>query len=142
SYAPIWYEANPGQYYTNFYGVNITSPLENMARTQNNKNRENRLVGAGSATVQFLPSLNFKTSFALDRRNAVSTTFLDPLSTSWGRNQYGEGSDNRNTNTVITFDNVLTYNESFGLHNLEVMGGTSYTSSDYHNSWKIGRAHV
>ena len=138
SYAPIWDEANPGQYYSNFYGVNITSPLENMARTQNNKNRENRLVGAGSATVQFLPSLNFKTSFALDRRNAVSTTFLDPLSTSWGRNQYGEGSDNRNTNTVITFDNILTYNESFGLHNLEVMGGTSYTSSDYHNSWING----
>src|SRR5690606_37077605 len=138
TFAPVWDEDNPRQYYTNFYGVNITSPLENMARTKNNKNRENRLVGAGSATIHFLPSLNFKTSFALDRRNALSTTFLDPLSTSWGRNQYGEGSDSRNTNTVLTFDNVLTYSESFGQHNLEVMGGTSWTSSDYRNSWING----
>jgi len=134
TYAPIWDANNPGQYHVDFYGVNITHPLENMARTRNNQNRENRLVGSGSASVRFSPALNFRTSLALDRRNALSTTFLDPLSTSWGRNQYGEGSDARNTNTVLTFDNVLTYNRSFGRHGLEAMGGTSWTNSDYRRS--------
>src|SRR5690606_21923292 len=34
SYAEIWDLDNPAQYYTDFYGVNITSPLENIARTK------------------------------------------------------------------------------------------------------------
>lgn len=135
TFAPIMDPYKPDQYYTNFYGVNITSPLENIARSENNKNRENRIVGSTSATIKFSPWLNFKSSFALDRRNAVSTTFLDPLSTSWGRNQYGEGSDLRNTNTLTTFDNVLTYQQTFGKHQVEAMAGSSWTSSLYSNNW-------
>jgi TonB-linked SusC/RagA family outer membrane protein len=135
TFAPIWDVFNPGQYNTDFYGINITSPLENIARSKNNKNRENRILASGSSTITFSPVLNFKTTFALDRRNAMATTFLDPLSTSWGRNQYGEGSDARNMNTVLTFDNVLTFNKSYDKHNIEAMGGSSWTSSDYRNSW-------
>lgn len=140
TYAPVWDPLNPGQYYNNFYGVgNITSPLENMARAENNKDRENRLLASGNALFTILPDLKFKSSLTLDRRNAVNTTFLDPISTTWGRNQYGEGSDNRNMNTVLTFDNVLTYNKSFiEKHNLEVMLGSSWTDSDYTNSWING----
>ena len=140
TYAPVWDSLNPGQYYNNFYGVgNITSPLENMARAKNDKNRENRLLASGNALFTILPELTFKTSLTLDRRNAVNTTFLDPVSTTWGRNQYGEGSDNRNMNTVLTFDNVLTYNKSFfQKHNVEVMIGSSWTDSDYTNSWIYG----
>ena len=37
TYAPVWNPENPSQFYNNFYGVNITSPAENIARTQNNK---------------------------------------------------------------------------------------------------------
>lgn len=138
TYAPVWDPFEQGRYYNQFYGVNITSPIENMARTMNNKNRENRLVGAASGTFHILPQLDFKSSVAFDRRNAISTTFLDPLSTTWGRNQYGEASDSRNMNTVLTFDNVLTYSKSFGLHQLEGMGGSSWTSSQYTNSWING----
>ncbi len=138
TFAPVWDSLNPGQYYNNFYGVNITSPLENMARSKNNKDKENRLLASGNALFTILPELKFKTALTLDRRSAVNTTFLDPISTSWGRNQHGEASDNRNTNTVITFDNVATYNKSFNLHGLEVMAGSSWTDSDYSNSWING----
>lgn len=134
TYAPIWDPANPGQYNTQFYGANITSPLENMARSENNKNKENRLIATGNLLFTILPELTFKSSFSIDRRNAVNTTFLDPYKTSWGRTQFGEGSDKRNMNTILTFDNVATYNKSFGLHGLEVMAGTSFTDSDYTNS--------
>jgi TonB-linked outer membrane protein, SusC/RagA family len=138
TYAPIWDPENPSQYYTNFYGVNITSPLENLARSKDNRNRENRLIASGHALISLLPDLTLKSSFSLDRRNAVNTTFLDPNTTSWGRNQYGEGSDNRNTNTVLTWDNVANYRRSFDRHNLEVMAGSSWTQSDYSNSWING----
>jgi len=139
TYAPVWNPENTSQYYNNFYGAsNITSPIENMARSRNNRERESRLIASGNALFTFLPELNFKTSFTLDRRNALNTTFLDPISTTWGRNQYGEASDNRNMNTVLTFDNVLTYNRTFNKHGVEVMAGSSYTDSDYSNSYING----
>ena len=139
TYAPVWDALNPNQYYNNFYGVgNITNPLENMARAKNNKDKENRLLASGNVLPTLLPELKFKSTLTLDRRNAVNTTFLDPISTAWGRNQYGEASDNRNMNTVLTFDNVLTYNKNFKKHGLEVMAGSSWTDSDYSNSWING----
>lgn len=138
-YAPIWDPENPGQYYNNFYGMNIGSPLENMARSANNKEKEHRLIASGSALITLIPKqLTLKSSFTLDRRNGVTTRFLDPQSTAWGRSQYGEGSDERNTNTVLTFDNVATYNKSFGKHGLEAMLGTSWTDSQYTNNWVRG----
>jgi TonB-linked SusC/RagA family outer membrane protein len=66
------------------------------------------------------------------------TTFLDPWTTAWGRNQFGEASDIRNTNTVLTWDNFLTYTKNFGKHNLEVMGGSSWTDSKYSRSYIYG----
>lgn len=139
TYAPIWDPENPKQYYNNFYGINnITSPLENMARSANNKDRENRLLATGNVFITFLPELKLKSSFTIDRRNSINTTFLDPISTAWGRNQYGEGSDKRNMNTVLTFDNILTYNKSIKKNNIEAMAGSSFTDSDYTNNWING----
>lgn len=139
TYAPVWDPAHPNQYYNNFYGVsNISNPLENMARSKDNKSRENRILASGSATIKFTEGLNFKSTLSLDRRNGLATTFLDPITTSWGRNQYGEGSDNRNMNTVTTFDNVLTYNTKIKNHAIEAMAGSSWTSSEYTNSWING----
>src|SRR5690606_15515311 len=93
TYAPVWDPANPDRFYNNFYGINnITSPLENLERTKNNNNRENRLVATGNALISLMPNLSMKTSFSLDRRSGVMTTFLDPLITAWGRNQFGEAS--------------------------------------------------
>ena len=164
TYAPIWDPEKPNQYNKNFYGVNIMNPMENLARQKNNKNKENRLIASGAATISFLPNLKLKSSVALDRRNGVSTTFLDPISTTDGRNSFGTASDNRNMNTVLVFDNVLTYNTNIKKHGIDVMAGSSYTKSDYTNSyingshfrddkihtlnaankisWEIGRAHV
>lgn len=139
TYAPIWNPENPKQYYNNFYGIsNINNPLENMARSANNKDHENRLLATGNLFITFLPELKLKSSFTIDRRNSINTTFLDPISTAWGRNQFGEGSDKRNMNTVLTFDNILTYNKSIKKNNIEAMAGSSFTDSDYTNNWING----
>lgn len=138
TYAPIWDPEKPNQYNKNFYGVNIMNPMENLARQKNNKNKENRLIASGAATISFLPNLKLKSSVALDRRNGVSTTFLDPISTTDGRNSFGTASDNRNMNTVLVFDNVLTYNTNIKKHGIDVMAGSSYTKSDYTNSYING----
>lgn len=138
-YAPIWDPIYPERYYNNFYGIgNITSPLENLARGKYNKNRENRLLASGSALVTFIPELNFKTTLTLDRRHGLNTTFLDPISSAWGRSQFGTASDFRNTNSLIVWDNVLTYSKSFDKHSIEAMAGSSWTDSKYSNSYING----
>src|SRR5574344_1004415 len=129
TYAPVWDATNPQQYNTNFYGVNITSPLENMARSQNNKSESNRLIATGKADITFMPDLKFNSSFTLDRAYTNSTSFLDPVTTSWGRNQMGEGSDNRSLNTLLVFDNMLNYSHKFGKNSIDAMAGTSWTKS-------------
>jgi TonB-linked SusC/RagA family outer membrane protein len=137
TYAPVWDADNPGQYFTKFYGgVNITNPAENMARSESNKNRNNRLLATGKAEITFLPELKLKSTVTLDRGYNNTTTFLDPKKTSWGRSQYGEASDNRSSNTLMMYDNILTFNKRFGDHQLEAMGGTAATVSDWNQSYQ------
>lgn len=138
TYAPVWNPEKPNQYYSDFNGANITHPLENMERSKNDKKREDRLILSGSALITFMPELNFKTTLSFDRRNGLTTAFLDPETTSWGRQHYGVAKDERNRNTIITFDNVATYNKSFQKHSIEAMLGVSHTDSKYSNSWING----
>jgi len=131
TYAPVWDPDHPGQYYNNFYGVNITSPVDNMARTENDKTKENRLLATGKAEITFLPELKLKSSVTIDRTANNYTHFYDPVKITEGRKTNGAGQDDRSTGTIMTYDNILTYNKTFGLNSLEVMGGTSGTTSKW-----------
>lgn len=136
TYADIWDPLNPKQYNANFYGVNITSPVENMSRSENNVSKNNKLVSTGSAEITFLPNLKFKSSVTLDRYYNNYTSFLDPIKTSYGRSLKGEATDNRSASTVMIYDNILSYNTSLGKHSFDAMAGTSGTTSDYSTSYQ------
>ncbi|MGQ1948477.1 SusC/RagA family TonB-linked outer membrane protein [Geofilum sp. OHC36d9] len=136
TYAPIWDAENPGQYYNNFYGANITHPVENMSRSEDNKNSNSRLVATGKAEITFLPDLKFKSTVTLDRSYTNSVSFLDPVKTSWGRSQYGEASDNRSLGTVMIYDNILTFNKTVKQHQFDIMAGTSGTTSQWSQSYQ------
>ncbi|MBQ9522217.1 MAG: TonB-dependent receptor [Paludibacteraceae bacterium] len=148
TYAPIYDPENPNHYYTNFYGVsNITHPLENIERYKNQHNKQHRLLATAKGIFtlydtkkfgredkdHFIHSLKWTTTFTEDLRIINYTSFLDPDKTSWGRNQYGEGTDTRSTDLVTIWDNVLNYNAQMNKHNLDVMLGSSWTDSHY--SW-------
>jgi len=79
-YAPIWSDkpGEEGWYYYNFYGANLTHPVENISRTAD---------------------------------------------------------DIRTNNTVMTYDNLLTFDKSFGKHNLSALAGTSGTVSKWNESY-------
>lgn len=131
TYALVWDTANPGQYYNNFYGANITHPVENMSRTADDKNRNNRFVGSLAGEVSLLRDLKYRPSISIDRTYNHTTTFLDPIKTSYGRSQYGNATDDRSLNTVMVFDNILGYDKSIDKHSFGLMAGTSWTSSQY-----------
>ena len=138
TYAPVWNPENPSQFYNNFYGVNITSPAENIARTQNNKSAYNRLLATGKATVTFMPELTYNTSLSFDRTQGTTTNFLDPISTTIGRQEFGTGYDGRNISSVIVWDNVLNYKKAFGKHSLDAMAGSSWTQSKWSQNYING----
>ena len=139
TYAPVWDPENPDRYYNNFYGLNMQSPLENEARQKSNRNRENRLIASGEFLFDIYKGLKFSSKFTMDRRQGWNTSFLDPELTTWGREQGGTAYDGRNRNTVLTWDNVATYNLNFGKNTLDFMAGTSWTDSDYSNNWINGQ---
>ncbi|MCI1784623.1 MAG: TonB-dependent receptor [Bacteroidales bacterium] len=132
TYAKVWSESNPDYYWTNFYGATLTTPEENLARTENNFGATDRAVMSGYATIKFTKKLNFKSTVSMDRRWVHSYSFLDPIHTSYGRTQHGEASDTRTDDRRMVYDNILTYTNTFaGKHNIEAMGGTSATTSDW-----------
>ncbi|HEY3369523.1 MAG TPA: TonB-dependent receptor [Prolixibacteraceae bacterium] len=135
TYAPIWNPAIPTHYYDNFYGAQVTHPVENMSRSENNKTYNNRFVGSGSGEITFFPALKLKSSLSLDRVYYNATSFLDPIKTSWGRTNYGQATDDRSLSSIMVFDNIVTYDKSFDQHNLSAMGGTSYTTSKWNQSY-------
>ncbi|WP_321437939.1 TonB-dependent receptor [uncultured Bacteroides sp.] len=136
TYAKIWDDNKPGQYYNNFYGANVTHPLENMSRTEDNKTNNNRLLGSANAEITFSPKLKFKSSVSIDRVYYKNTSFLDPLKTEYGRSQYGSASDDRSLSTVMVYDNILTYDTSIKKHNFNVMAGASGTTSKWSQTYQ------
>jgi TonB-linked SusC/RagA family outer membrane protein len=136
TYAPIWDTEKPDRYYNNFYGVNITHPVENMSRSEDNRSNTQRLLATGQAEITFASNLRLKSSITLDRSYNHSVSFLDPVKTAWGRSNYGLGSDNRSLSTVMVYDNVLNYNKSFDNHSFDLMAGSSGTTSEWSQSYQ------
>ncbi|MDD2797773.1 MAG: SusC/RagA family TonB-linked outer membrane protein [Bacteroidales bacterium] len=138
TYAPIWDPANPKQYYNNFYGAQVTHPIENMSRSEDNMANTNRLVGSVSGEITFAPELKLRSSASLDRVYYHSSSFLDPVKTSYGRSQYGAASDNRSLSTTMVVDNILTYDKLFEKHSVSLMGGTSNTTANWDQIYMSG----
>ena len=138
TYAPIWDPENPGQYNTNFYGVNITSPVENLARTKDNRSNYNKLIATGKATVKLPYDITFTSSLSMERTQGKTMNFLDPHETLNGRDNYGTGYDGRSIRTTLTFDNILNWKHTWGRHSLDAMLGSSGTSDKSSNNWING----
>ncbi|WP_167619801.1 SusC/RagA family TonB-linked outer membrane protein [Maribellus sediminis] len=132
------FDEETGLYNRTFFGQNITNPIESIENGKNNKSSENRLIASGSTTITFLPELNLKSSLTVDRRNGKSTGFTPPVHAA-DRDDWGSAWDTRNMNTLLVFDNVLTYKKTFAdKHNFEAMAGTSWTDSQWSQSYVNG----
>lgn len=134
TYAKPWSETNPNWYWTEFYGANLTTPSENLARTENNYSQTDRLLLTGYAQINFTKNFKFKSTVSMDRRWVHSYSFLDPIKTSYGRTQHGEASSSRSDDMRMVYDNIFTYNNTWNAkHNFEAMAGTSATTSRWEN---------
>lgn len=126
-----------GSWTRNFNGLNVYNPVEAIENGKNNSSAENRILASGHTLITFLPDLTLKSSIALDRRNGKTVAFRAPNANSSDAT-FGTASDTRSINTLLTQDNVLTYKKSFNKHAIEAMVGTSWTKSDYSQSYLYG----
>lgn len=138
TYAPVWDPNKPGQYYNNFYGVNISHPLENISRHEDNNSNYDKLIATGKATITFTKDLNFTSSITMEQTHGTTMNFLDPHKTVNGRDNYGTGYDARSKRTTLTFDNLLNYKKSIKAHAFDVMLGSSRTIDKSSNNWING----
>ena len=96
------------------------------------------MIASVNSTITFHPDLTLKTSFTLDRRNGKNTGFTPPVHGA-DRDDWGSAWDNRSTNQLLIFDNVLTYKTTFAnLHHVEGMAGTSWTDSRWSQNYING----
>lgn len=126
-------------YWTNFYGANLTTPAENMARTENNYSQTDRLLMTGYATIKFNRNLNFKSTVTMDRRWIHDYSFLDPIHTSYGRTQHGEASSTRADDMRRVYDNILTYNNTWNGGNKGGLRGQSQGYAEWAIMSYLGR---
>ncbi|MFQ3305616.1 MAG: TonB-linked SusC/RagA family outer membrane protein [Polaribacter sp.] len=110
--------------YANSAGLgNARNPVAQLARGSDDFNKSMRLFGDIYAELELMDGLKVKTSFGISSNNFNRRTFasLDP-----------EHSEPLGTNTLIVQDisnfdwnwsNTLTYNTSFGEHNINALFG-------------------
>lgn len=139
-YLHIWDPENPGQYDNNAYGTRIEPPLAYTSRYTTHKN--GRLLGDVHAEITFAPSLKLRSSVSMEAGVYNGTSFLDPKLTEWGRTQHGESSDERTISQNFQIENILTYDQTFGKHHLNLMGGMTSNSARWSNSNISGQDYI
>ena len=119
---------------------NAHNPLALLGRAQDNYGKSLRVFGDVYAAIKLYDGLNFKSSFGFSLSNWDARTF-DPLNP--------EHSEPLSTNTLSITDNssigwnwsnTLTYNKSFGDHNINVLLGIEavYNTGDGKNISRTG----
>lgn len=78
-----------------------------MARTDYDRNVTDRLLLSGGLTFYLAKGLTFRSTVSMDRRWVHSSSFLDPIRTSYGRTQHGTASDTRSDDMRMVYDNIL-----------------------------------
>ena len=136
TYAKVWSEkpGEEGWYWTEFYGANLSTPAENLARTQDYYTQTDRMLLTGYAQINFTKNFNFKSTVSMDRRWVHNYQFLNPVETTYGRSTRGSASSERSDDMRMVYDNIFTYNNTWNAkHNFEAMAGTSATTSRWEN---------
>ncbi len=113
--------------------VTMRSPLI-YAHEYNNKSIYTRVLFNTFAEYEILKGLKFKTMAGIEYFNTETTNFLPTF-------DYGTSNNNltatlnraSNDNKNLQWDNLLTFNRTFGLHNIDALAGFTYQTSKGEN---------
>jgi len=122
--------AADGTYAFNPYKGGSENPVANAFAAQNS-NREFRFLGSFAAEVNFTKDLSFKSSISTNNRDNYYTYFLDPYSTTYGRDQKGIYNNTKTRDHVWLNENILNYVKNVDKNAFTATAGMTLQSSDY-----------
>lgn len=120
-----------GQFMANPYQPSWENPLAYMSRA--GWDRGNRLTGNLISDISLLENLTFRTNFGIDYDNWNWYQFIDPIQTSYGRQENGRATDNQNSNFNWLLENTANYRVDVGEHSFGALAGMTLQ----HNLWDL-----
>jgi TonB-linked SusC/RagA family outer membrane protein len=119
-----------GTYAFNPYKGGSENPVANAFAAQN-ANREFRFLGSFAAEVKFTKDLSFRSSISTNNRDNYYSYFLDPYSTTYGRDQKGIYNNSKTRDHVWLNENILSYVKNVDKNAFTATAGMTLQSSDY-----------
>jgi len=130
----IWNPA-PGlgdEYEPNPYQPSWENPLAYMSRA--GREKSNRFLGNIQSIIDFKKGLTFNTNFGIDYHAWQWSQYIDPIKTSYGRQENGKATLRNNTNFNWLLENTLNYTGSWNGHNLTGLVGMTMQKNSWDNS--------
>jgi len=125
--SPTFPVRNPdGTYAKSTMSPEESNPIAAMDYLNNNKNISDRIFGNAYLQLDFLKNLEFKSTFGVDL-SFNSTNSFTPVYSLSTNNVSTTSTANQGLyrNFTWNWDNTLTYNQSFGNHEITLLAGTS-----------------
>jgi len=101
--------------------------------------RFNRMVSANYINIEPIKGLNIRSTLSVDHGTASYNRYVpNDISEAERDSHDGRATDNRDTRTVLQWDNSISYNTTWDVHRLTAMVGTNATSMK--SNWINSRA--
>jgi TonB-linked SusC/RagA family outer membrane protein len=92
--------------------------------------RLNRMVSSNYINIEPIKGLNIRSTFSVDHGTAGRNRYVpNDISEAQRDSHEGRATDNRDTRTVLQWDNSISYNTTWDVHRLTAMVGTNATST-------------
>lgn len=120
-----------------FDGPDTTEFVQNnpigLASIKDNHNKNYGIRANTYAEIGFTKDLKFKTQYSLDYGFANNYTFNPSYTFGALKNDVREGSRTKSNSAFWSWNNLLTYNKTFGIHTVNVMLGQEMQESSWEN---------
>ncbi len=127
----VWDQENPERYMPNPYQPSWENPMAYMSRA--GWDRSDRLTGNIVSNVDLHSNLSWQTNFGIDHNRWSWYQYIDPVRTSFGRQENGQATDNENREFNWLLENTINYNIDLGDHVIEGIAGMTMQ----HNMWDL-----
>jgi TonB-linked SusC/RagA family outer membrane protein len=111
--------------------TNANNPLAALD-FRNNEYNENRLVGNIFAELSVVEALRLRSQFGFDLRNGNTYAFTPAYDISPSfQNQNPSATQYSDFQSSLVWDNTVTFDKTFGVHDVEAVGGATVETNDY-----------
>jgi len=120
----VYKDDGSGQFDPNPYQNSWENPIAYM-EGPSQKSLDFRLFGNINATATLQKDLSFTTNLGVDFANHTWDYYLDPVRTTYGRDQNGVGRADKYNNMTLLWENTLNYAKTVGKNKFTALAGTS-----------------